>query len=59
MDFGVPLHDWLRGPLRGWVEELLDEARLAKEGYFYPAPIRQMWVEHLSGRQLDGSVVVF
>ena len=51
MGFGVPLHDWLRGPLREWAEELLDEARLAKEGYFHPVPVRQIWAEHLSGKR--------
>jgi asparagine synthase (glutamine-hydrolysing) len=49
--FGIPLDRWLRGPLREWAEELLDEKRLKVEGFFNPAPIRQKWLEHLSGKR--------
>jgi asparagine synthase (glutamine-hydrolysing) len=49
MGFGVPIDSWLRGPLRDWGEALLDAARLKREGFFNPMPIRQKWREHLSG----------
>jgi len=48
--FGVPVGQWLRGPLRDWADELLDEARLEREGYLNVVTIRQIWQEHLSGR---------
>lgn len=51
MGFGIPLGQWLIGPLRPWAESLLAEQRLQSEGYFYSAPIRRKWTEHLAGER--------
>jgi asparagine synthase (glutamine-hydrolysing) len=51
MGFGIPIVDWLRGPLRSWAEELLDERRLRDEGYWHVQPVRQAWAEHQSGKR--------
>jgi asparagine synthase (glutamine-hydrolysing) len=48
--FAIPVGQWLRGPLRDWAEELLDETRLQREGYLAPGPVRATWQQHLSGR---------
>jgi asparagine synthase (glutamine-hydrolysing) len=47
--FAVPVGDWLRGPLRPWAEELLDEGGIIADGLFRPEPIRRAWTEHLDG----------
>ena len=51
MGFGVPIDAWLRGPLRDWVESLLDEKKLQQEGFFNPKLVRDKWTEHLSGNR--------
>ena len=49
--FFLPIGQWLRGPLRGWAEELLAPARLAEDGLLAVQPVRRVWEEHVSGRR--------
>lgn len=49
MGFGIPLDDWLRGPLRQWASELLAPDRLKIEGFFVADRVSRMWASHLRG----------
>ena len=51
MGFSVPIDAWLRGPLKEWAEELINETRLHQEGYLNSALIQLKWKEHLSGKR--------
>jgi asparagine synthase (glutamine-hydrolysing) len=48
--FDVPVGAWLRGPLRGWAEDLHDPGRLRRQGLLRPEPVSQRWQAHLAGR---------
>jgi asparagine synthase (glutamine-hydrolysing) len=51
MGFGIPLDQWLRGPLRPWVEEMLNITRLKNEGFFNVEMVRSLWEDHLDGHK--------
>lgn len=48
--FGVPVDQWVRGPLLDWAESLLEPRVLADQGFLHSAHVRQVWEEHRSGR---------
>jgi asparagine synthase (glutamine-hydrolysing) len=50
MGFGVPVGDWLTGPLRQWAEELLDPTSLEQQGYLRPEPVTRAWMRLKMGR---------
>ena len=41
--FGVPIAKWLRGPLKDWANDLLDEKLISSQGYFSFKPIKFKW----------------
>lgn len=48
--FSIPIQKWLKEPgLSDWAQELLDESRIRREGYFDPAAVRRLW-EDFTGR---------
>jgi len=44
--FGVPIGEWIRGPLHDWATDLLDEAELAADGIFNVSVIADTWKAH-------------
>jgi asparagine synthase (glutamine-hydrolysing) len=48
---GVPIAAWLRGPLRGVLEERLAPARLARRGLFDPRTVQRLIAEHGAGQR--------
>jgi asparagine synthase (glutamine-hydrolysing) len=61
--FSVPVKEWLVGPLRDWVEELISEQALEEQGIFDVKSIRDAWHQHLYGwanhSELMWSVLMF
>lgn len=51
MGFGVPIDDWLRGPLKEWAGDLLSASNLSAAGPLYTAPIVKKWEEHQAGNR--------
>lgn len=50
--FNVPISEWLAGPLRAWVEAMLDSA--CHEGLLDRTRLRGCWAAHVTGQRDHG-----
>jgi len=49
--FGVPIAQWFREPLRGYLEETILSPKALQRGYFRPEVLRRYVQEHVSGKR--------
>jgi asparagine synthase (glutamine-hydrolysing) len=47
--FAVPIAHWLRGPLRDWAADILNENTLSQDGFFQPKIVMSWWKRFLAG----------
>ena len=55
--FSIPLDDWLRGPLREWAEELLNEESISDKDLLNFGQINLIWEEHKNGEANRGALL--
>lgn len=55
--FTVPLTPWFRGPLAGFVHEILLGERALSRGYFRPEVLRRVVEDHLGGKVDRGRAI--
>tara|TARA_B100000212_G_scaffold89261_1_gene65454 strand:- start:28838 stop:30739 length:1902 start_codon:yes stop_codon:yes gene_type:complete len=49
--FGIPMKDWLKGQLKEWAMELLNESNLKQHGILNHEKVRKLLDEHLDGKR--------
>jgi asparagine synthase (glutamine-hydrolysing) len=49
--FGVPIAEWLKGPLKATLLELLSEKRLKEQGIFNPDHVNLLLRQHFEGKR--------
>jgi asparagine synthase (glutamine-hydrolysing) len=52
--FSIPVHAWIRGPLRETFEDLFEPKSLAATGCLDPAAVSRAFADHMSGRRSYG-----
>ena len=47
--FAIPIGEWLRGPLKEWAEDLIEEKKVISQGFLNHKNVRKIWELHVSG----------
>ena len=47
--FAIPVGEWLRGPLKEWAEDLIEENKVISQGFLNHKNVRKIWELHVSG----------
>ena len=56
--FGVPIQDWLRGPLKEWSEDLLFGNQTVEQNYFEIDNLKKIWADHVD-KGIDNSSILW
>ena len=48
--FTIPLNQWLKGPLKGWALDHLNEEKLKNDGFFNQDSVLSLWKNHIEGK---------
>ena len=48
--FGIPIGEWLKGPLFEWGESLITKEKISDKGYLNYDEVNKCWQEHQSGQ---------
>ena len=55
--FGVPIKEWLRGPLKDWAEELLKGKMIQEYNHFSQKKIDDLWDDHINEKKDNTSIL--
>lgn len=55
MGFGIPVSEWLRGPLKNWGAGLLDKKKLEDQGFLNAGIVGDAWEKHQKGVTVDAN----
>lgn len=57
MGFGIPLTQWLRGPLRDWAHDLVNEKKMSEQALLNVPTALKIFNDHMSGKADNGYMV--